>query len=135
MAHSFGHIGDLLRTLALSKEMEDKNLLDILYIVKEKIAIHDYVFINEEAERLTTSVLYIIEREILKEEEIKNWINSFKNLKLPESYPEVHYFKENIKNFLRSLYFRLKYKGLYDYLADIENTLNHHNSFFNNLNY
>lgn len=99
-AHSFGHIGDLLRTLALSKEMEEKNLLDILYLVKEKVAIHDYVFINEEAERLTTAILYAIERNILKKEEIKDWILGFKNLILPENYPEVHYFKENIKNFL-----------------------------------
>ncbi|MGM0641616.1 MAG: DUF2785 domain-containing protein [Thermotogota bacterium] len=134
-ADSHSHIGDLLRTIALNPEITENQLLDILYLIREKISIDDYVFINEESERLTTAVLYVLERNKIKKEKVIKWIESFENLEPPKNYPKTHYFKENIKNFLRSLYFRLKFKNHNIYLENIEKALNHHNTFFNNLDY
>jgi len=134
-AHSHGHIGDLLRTLALNTEIRDNQLLEILYTIKDKISISDYVFINEEAERLTTAACFAIERNEIKKQNIIDWIDCFEKLEPPKNYPEAHYFKENLKNFLRSLYFRLKFRKHEFYLENLEKTLNHHNTFFNNLDF
>lgn len=134
-ADCYSHTGDLLRTLALNTEIDEEKLLNILYLIKDKIAVYDYVFINEEAERLTTAVVYALERNIIKEENFSKWVRSFKNIKIEEKYPEYHYFKENIKNFLRSLYFRLKFKNHNTYLKYLEEVLNDYNNFFNNLDY
>jgi len=134
-AHSHGHIGDLLRTLALNTEISDNQLLEILYTIKDKISISDYVFINEEAERLTTAACFAIERNEIKKQNIIDWIDCFEKLESPKNYPEAHYFKENLKNFLRSLYFRLKFRKHEFYLENLEKTLNHHNTFFNNLDF
>jgi len=134
-AHSHGHIGDLLRTLALNTEIRDNQLLEILYTIKDKISISDYVFINEESERLTTAACFAIERNEIKKQNIIDWIDCFEKLEPPKNYPEAHYFKENLKNFLRSLYFRLKFRKHEFYLENLEKTLNHHNTFFNNLDF
>lgn len=133
-AHAMAHSGDALRALALCNELSPDQLLEILEVIREKVSINDYVFINEEAERLTTVVINIIHRNVIREEKIVNWIRSFGNLEVPSGLPARHYWKENIKNFLRSLYFRLKFKKESEaYLQAIEETQNKLNEFFNNL--
>ncbi|MDF2519460.1 MAG: hypothetical protein K0R84_88 [Clostridia bacterium] len=133
-AHAMAHSGDALRALALCNELSPDQLLEILEVIREKVSIYNYVYINEEAERLTSVVINIIHRNVIREEKIVNWIRSFGNLEVPSSLPERHYWKENIKNFLRSMYFRLKFKKESEaYLQAIEETQNKLNEFFNNL--
>lgn len=133
-AHAMAHSGDALRALTLCNELSPDQLLEILEVIREKVSIYDYVYINEEAERLTSVVINIIHRNVIREEKIVNWIRSFGNLEVPSGLPARHYWKENIKNFLRSLYFRLKFKKESEaYLQAIEETQNKLNEFFNNL--
>lgn len=132
--HTMGHSGDALRTLALCNYIKHDELLEILEVVKEKISIIDYVYINEEAERLVSVVVNIMSRKILTNEEIVFWIKSFEDFNKPKDFPNMHYFKENVKNFLRSLYFRLKFKNNQTLIFnEIEEVLNHQNESFNKI--
>ncbi len=132
--HAMGHSGDALRTIAYSKDINHNELVKIIEVIKEKICISNYVYINEEAERLVNVIMAILSRNILKDEEIRKWIKSFVHTNTPNDYPEMHYFKENVKNFLRSLYFRIKFKGSNSsLLVEIEEVLNQVNQSFNKI--
>lgn len=106
-AHSVAHTADALDELALCKEIERDGLLALLDVIKSKISEDLYAFTHEEDERLVTAVVNIIKRTEIKESEISNWIESFKELQYPNTYIGERYLNLNIKNFLRSLYFRL----------------------------
>lgn len=133
-AHAMAHSGDALGSLASCNEINHDQLQEILEVIKGKLSITYYVYKNEEAERLTSAILNVIRRNILGEEEIINWIKSFDKLELPKELPYSQYWKENIKNLLRSLYFRLKFKKLPEiYIEAIEEVQNNINSIYNNL--
>ena len=106
-AHSVAHAEDVLDDLALCSEIEYKELLYILEIIKEKVCISNYVYINEEDERLVTAVISIINRGLISDKELCKWINSFSNYKKTGLYPEDDNLLTNVKSFLRSLYFRI----------------------------
>ncbi len=130
--HAMGHAGDTLRTIALCHELGHDELLEIINVVKEKICIYDFVYINEEAERLVSVIICVLSRKLLTDKELNAWLMSFENENRPDNYPEMHYYSENIKNFLRSLYFRLKYKNTErDLINKIEQILNHLNENYN----
>ncbi|GKX30909.1 membrane protein [Vallitalea longa] len=106
-AHSVAHAADALDDLALCSEIEYKELLYILEIIKEKVCISNYVYINEEDERLVTAVISIMNRGLISDKELCKWINSFSNYKKTGLYPEDDNLLTNVKSFLRSLYFRI----------------------------
>lgn len=131
-AHAVAHFGDAIGTIALYENIKHHQLLDILEVIKEKVAISYYTYANEEAERLVSAVIYVVQRQIVKDEEILGWIRSFESIEKPSEFPQLHYFKENVKDFLRSLYFRLKFKKLSPvFMEEIEGVLNNLNSRFN----
>lgn len=107
-AHSSAHTGDVLCSLSESKVIKHMELIEILQAIKEKICINTYTYINREDERLINAVVSILDRNILTDEEIINWINSFKNIEYIDKYPEDDHLRINRKMFMRSLYFRLK---------------------------
>lgn len=107
-AHSSAHTGDVLCSLAKSTAIKHNELLEILQSIKEKICINTYTYINREDERLINAVVSILDRTILTDKEIINWINSFKNAEYVDKYPEDDHLRVNRKTFMRSLYFRLK---------------------------
>ncbi|MGB7606400.1 MAG: DUF2785 domain-containing protein [Lutisporaceae bacterium] len=133
-AHAMAHSGDALGSLALCNEINHYQLQEILEVIKGKMNITYYVYKNEEAERLTSAILNVIRRNILGEEEIINWIKSFDKLEMPKDLPYSQYWKENIKNLLRSLYFRLKFKKEAEiFIEALEEVQNNINSIYNNL--
>jgi len=127
-AHAMAHSGDALGTLASCNELNHYQLLEILEVIKGKMNITYYVYINEEAERLTSAIFNVIQRDILSEEEVLSWIKSFNNLDVINNYPDYQYWKENIKNLLRSVYFRLKFKkapkAFIEALEEVQNNIN-----------
>lgn len=107
-AHSAAHTADTLATLATCKELKETELKDILAGVKEKININYYAYVNNEADRLVTTVIKVIERNVLTEKEIVSWIKSFEKMNITEKYPEDSNLMSNHNGFLSSLYFRFK---------------------------
>ncbi|QVK17536.1 DUF2785 domain-containing protein [Mycoplasmatota bacterium] len=133
-AHAMGHSGDALRSMAFCNEIGHDDLMKIVEVVKEKICISDYVYINGEAERLVSTIIIVLSRDILEEQELIRWVNSFENTNPPKDYPEKHYYEENVKNFLRSLYFRIKFNNSSSIIIEeIEKTLNRMNEDYNKI--
>ncbi len=106
-AHALAHAADALDDLARCKELNAADLLDILQVIREKVANPHLVYNFEEDERLAIPVIACLERKLLKEADVKNWLNSFVPLaKETEPFPATYRQAINIKMFLRSLYFR-----------------------------
>lgn len=108
-AHAIAHSADALDDLAQCSELDNKDLLTILGLVYEKIIITDRVYSDGEDERMVNSIISVLNRKILSEAYVEKWIQSFGDVeKSPEFLPSFKQ-KNNIKNFLKSLYFRVKY--------------------------
>ncbi len=106
-AHSVAHTADALDELAICTEIGYEELLYILEIIKNKVKTSNYVFINEEDERLVTAIISVLNRKLISNEEFCMWIKSFNEIKKVGIYPDDSNIKINVKNFLRSLYFRI----------------------------
>jgi len=131
-AHSAAHTGDTLANFAICIELDKEHMLEILKGIREKVTIDYYVYKNVEAERITSTIMYISKRDDINDEDIIEWIRSFNDLEQPKDNPQYHNFIENVKNFLRSMYFRFKVKGVNsEILIEIEKVLNKINERFN----
>jgi hypothetical protein len=106
-AHSAAHTADALDELVQCSCFEKNDLIDILSVIKAKVCIGYYVYIDEESERMVTAVERLFNRKILSDFEIIDWLQTFVIKDSKESYINNYHLKVNIKGFLRSLYFRL----------------------------
>lgn len=106
-AHSAAHGADALDEFAQCKAITYEQLLHILNVIRDKVCIRYYTYINQEDERMTTAVVSALDRNKLEEHVIIDWIKGFKDAPLDRVHPEYHAVITNIKSFLRSLYFRL----------------------------
>ncbi|CAG9614463.1 hypothetical protein BACCIP111899_03693 [Bacillus rhizoplanae] len=104
-AHSTAHAADALDALARTIRNREFSHA-ILAAVRHKICLHDYLYINFEDERLVTAVMSLRNQGILAQEEWKNWLHSFTVIEEAPA-PRNDILVQNIKSFLRSLYFRV----------------------------
>lgn len=124
-AHSVAHTADALKEIALCEELNNHELMEILEAAKEKICIHEYAYINLEDERLVSVVINIIQRRVLHNDEIINWIKDFKNINKTGLPERDQYLVGNQRNFLSALYFRLKRRNeSKEFFDAIEEVLN-----------
>ncbi|MCK4258423.1 MAG: DUF2785 domain-containing protein [Halanaerobiales bacterium] len=122
--HGMAHAADGLDELAKCSEINDEDLKTILQVIHKKMTINDYVYVNDEDERMVTAVISILERNIVAESEIISWIENFSNINKIGRYPEDGIVYLNTKNILRSLYFRLLRKEEYEkYVKAIKGVL------------
>lgn len=106
-AHALAHAADALDDLARCKELNAADLRDILDVIRERVAMPHMVYNFEEDERLAIPVIACLERKLLKEAEVKEWLNGFIPLaQETEPFPACYRQAINVKFFLRSLYFR-----------------------------
>ena len=106
-AHGVAHTADALDELVKCSEIENNDLKAILHVIHQKITINNYVYINDEDERMVTAIVSILERRILAETDIINWLKGFSVINKIGRLPEDSMASINTKNFMRSLYFRL----------------------------
>ncbi|MCP4180511.1 MAG: DUF2785 domain-containing protein [bacterium] len=124
-AHSVAHTADALDDLALCSEIGYNELKYMLEIIQIKICVGNYVYIDEEDERIVTAIISILGRNLIPLEEICLWIRSFGEMTNPHSFRYKDDMRINIKNFLRSLYFRLMEKQeMNDIVLIIKEVLN-----------
>lgn len=106
-AHSAAHTADALDELVQCSCFNKNDLIDILNSIKAKVCIGYYVYVDEESERMVTVVENAFNRKILSNSEIIEWLQGF-TLENPKDYRiDNFHLKINVKEFLRSLYFRL----------------------------
>jgi hypothetical protein len=108
-AHAVAHAADGLDDLVQCQEMGSEELLEILQGIQRKVAEPQVVFVHAEDERLVTAVLAILGRKLLKQPDVKAWFDAFVPLaQQKEPFPDCYRQAQNVKNFLRSLYFRAR---------------------------
>ena len=121
--HTIAHSADLFEQVVKSKEMNKRILQEIFEAIKDKFTISNYNYISDEDERMVTAIIAALQREILEEDYLIDWIHQFGKIEKPKTYPENYNFKNNVKNLLRSLYFRLtgikEYKTIRSVLEEV----------------
>lgn len=123
-AHSVAHTADTFDELALCDEIGHNELSFLLEIIRDKISTGDYIFIHNEDERLVTAIIRILSREIISIDNIIEWIISFRDFENTDDFEFDYNRKVNVKNFLRSFYFRiLDQKRFDDILEELKRTI------------
>lgn len=106
-AHAVAHAADTLDELAHCQELKADDLNDILGQIRQQVAHAQLVYNFEEDERLCTPVISCLSRKLLKEPDVRSWLDEFVPLaQETEPFPDSYRQAVNIKLFLRSLYFR-----------------------------
>nr|WP_154982920.1 DUF2785 domain-containing protein [Paenibacillus xylanexedens] len=113
-AHAVAHAADVLEDLAQYNELDEADLSTMLDLVYEKMTISDRVYSDGEDERMITPVMCILDRNILSQASVQQWIQRFGTVENESEFLPAFRQKNNIKNFLKSLYFRIKFHGVYD---------------------
>ena len=121
-AHSTAHAADALDALARTIQNREFSYA-ILAAVRQKVRMNDYVYIHFEDERLVTPIMSLRNQNLLTEEEWSNWLHSIAIVEdIP--HPQHDILVQNIRAFLRSLYFRvLEKEGSTTFTDDILETL------------
>ncbi|MFJ7922348.1 DUF2785 domain-containing protein [Lysinibacillus fusiformis] len=123
-AHAIAHAADALEDLAQCPELDKNDLLTILDLVYEKMTITDRTYADGEDERMVKSIINVLNRKILSQTYIEQWIQSFGDVETNSEFLPAFKQKNNIKNFLKSLYFRVKFYKVDAVLCStIEHTL------------
>ncbi|MDH6442728.1 hypothetical protein M2110_001257 [Paenibacillus sp. PastF-4] len=127
-AHAAAHGADALDELVLCSESDAEVREEVLAVIQKMLYNDQYIFREEEDERIATIIVTIIDHHLLLQQSITDWIL---NLAQCGSWPRSHsqYVNRiNTKNFLRSLYFRLllteKNMDIVDVLLKTEKNLN-----------
>lgn len=124
-AHAIAHAADALDDLVQCNELGKSDLLDVLEAIYGVVTVSETGYVCGEDERIVTAVTAIIDRCVLSDTEVKIWLQSFADAVLAcETIPEKVILRTNVKNFLRSLYFRLQWQEIGDrFNTTIDQTL------------
>ncbi|WP_440896906.1 DUF2785 domain-containing protein [Amphibacillus sp. Q70] len=129
-AHSVAHGADLIATAIRHPKFKRDLSSECLEVIKQclfKDSINQIPYVDDEDERLMFAVEALIDQG-LTEDDIEVWLltisNELKQLLENEGYSLNFFWKKtNVANFLRSFYFRLRYKNeclqLQELIADI----------------
>jgi hypothetical protein len=141
--HTAAHGADALGELALCIETDELVHKEILTVIKKVILNEGYLFTRLEDERIATTITKILSRGLISPQYFKNWLEelcgcspNFKNwdeeissCSSTRNFSPIPYTKyNNIRNLIRSLYFRLIHEkdksDITDDLIVIEKRLN-----------
>ncbi len=110
-AHAAAHYADALDDLAQAVELKAPDLRYILSVISPLVCRQDQAYGCGEEERFCAPVLAILRRGLLSDSELVEWIQGFidktQNISI---YPDKLILRSNIKGFLQSLYFRMKWE-------------------------
>ncbi|MBY3620308.1 DUF2785 domain-containing protein [Acinetobacter sp. CUI P1] len=106
-AHAAAHGADALDELVLCSESDAAIREEVLAVIQRMLYNEQYIFSDEEDERIATIVATIVDHHLLPQQSIVDWIS---NLEQCGGWPRSrgqYVARANTKNFVRSLYFRL----------------------------
>ena len=106
--HAIAHVADGIHALINCKGITEDICKDIMGTIENKLLEGREVFNAEEDERLITIIYYdIISDNLLSNKYICNWIDGLSKVVETEDRRTRFMARTNVKNFIRSLYFRL----------------------------
>lgn len=123
--HTIAHSADLFAQLVQVEHFNDKHILDIFNAIQHKMINQHHDFICNEDERSVVAVKKALELKKIDTDHMLNWLDGFiikdkKNI----PFPDQMILENNIKRFLRSLYFSIYHEGIYqDIVKKIEYVL------------
>lgn len=122
-AHATAHAADVLDELAECAEIDRQGLLDILDAIRAKMTTPDAIFVHEEDERMAYATLSLLQRQLLAEAEIADWIKRFAPIEKTGDGRD-RYRLVNVKTYLRSLYFQARHRRIAEHVCQpIDDTL------------
>jgi len=110
-AHSIAHVADAFDELILNNKIEQKDLLDMLRPLWEKILVSDSVYVHGEDERMVTPILAMLEKgvNIGEIEQLLKGIPAELKRRKEQVNEENYWFLEaNCKTFLKSFYVKIR---------------------------
>jgi len=124
-AHALAHTADLMLVLGRNRQTTKADLEKILQGISNKLVnTTNWVYIHGEDERLANAVMAILERALVSEEFLNDWLKSFTE---PENSWKGAYTDEdqakafhNVRNFLRSLWISVHVSDNLSQKTDIE---------------
>lgn len=110
-AHAVAHYADALDDLAQAVEVNEPDLRDILAVISALVCRQDEAYSCGEEERLSTAMLAVLHRVLLSNAELEQWIHAYVDkVQSATGYPAKLILLSNVKDFLQSLYFRIKWE-------------------------
>lgn len=109
-AHSIAHVADAFDELILNKKIEQKDYLDMLPPLWEKILVSESVYVHGEDERMITPILAMLEKglDIVEIEHLLKAIPADLKRRKEHVKEENYWFLEaNCKTFLKSFYVKI----------------------------
>jgi HEPN domain-containing protein len=130
--HALAHTSDLFKFLARDSKSTAEQHLRILDTIAQKLTQKTIVILSHgEDERLAMAVMDVLKRNTLSEPQLRSWVNDLiavKEMEGGDFDAEVFGAYQNVKHFLRALYFRIAYfegdlPGAYNLQEDLHETL------------
>ncbi len=127
--HSLGHAFDALNQLLNCPGAQKSYCNELLRVLKKKILDGDMPLSAEEDERIVNLLYYdMIEEKLISTTELSDWLLSLLEVTSIEDKAKRFNARFNIKNIIRSLYFRMIHYKNYDDLKEtalkVEKALN-----------
>lgn len=116
--HAIAHAADTFHQLAKSEAMKDYQMRRLFDAVNMKFDTGRYVFIDDEDERTVTALETMIRSKKIDNEFLLQWVELVSDYNRPKVWPQVYRNHSNIKNLLRSLYFRFIYEDEFKELTE-----------------
>lgn len=121
-AHTVAHTADIIDELFQCEELYRTDMLELLDAVSTLILKSPEGYRDGEDDRLSYAVGSLIKRGILSDVELIAWLETFSNPEVVFSRLETWHRANNVKAFLKSLYFRVavldQAQGLAEYIKN-----------------
>jgi hypothetical protein len=122
--HTIAHSADLFSQLVQVEHFKEKDILDIFEAIQHKMMNDHHDFICNEDERSVVAIKKALDLNRLSQDEVQSWLDGFIIKDKEMIYPNKMILENNIKRFLRSLYFSLYKEEKYqEIMKHIEHVL------------
>lgn len=116
--HSIAHAADLFAQLMKVELFRENEIKTMFKTITDKYKTDKMFFMYDEDERFVNAIMNGLERDILDQEFIEGWITDLGNYRKPKEWPQAYFITNNVKVFLRSLYFRVLGNEKYVFVAE-----------------
>ena len=104
--HTVAHSADLMKALMQVPSFDQTHIKKIFQAVSLKMKNHQHLYAFNEDERIADALLIGIKRNLLTNEYRDQWLKDFSHIDDVFELPDDVILKKNIKQVLRSLYFK-----------------------------
>mgnify|MGYP000865104726 CR=1 FL=1 len=117
-AHTAAHTADAFEQLVMSEYIGTAEQERILRLISGKFRQHEYYFIDGEDERTAAVIGVVLEKNKGMKTGILNWIDGLVRYEKPKTNPEASIVKGNLRNLLRSVYFKCEDPEIRRFIED-----------------